>query len=79
MRYIVNRYYRMIGYRDHPYGLSNVYTGETCFFSREEYERIRCCDGKQEIDLHTLKREERAFMEWLLASYFIRRAQRKRR
>ncbi len=72
MRFIVNRYYSMIGYRDLRYGLCNTYTGNPCFFNRTQYDVIQTCDGKHDIDVEQWDPEHKAFFQDLLKHYFIR-------
>ena len=72
MRYIVNSYYLMRGYRDHPYCLSNLYSGDTFFFDSKQYGLIQRCDGIDDIDLKLLEPEEKEFFNKLLQDYIIR-------
>ena len=65
----------MIGYRDLPYGLLNSYTGDSCFFTRAQYDLIRKCDGNTEIMESDLSPNEAEFLNRLKSLYFIRIAE----
>lgn len=72
MRYIINSYYLMIGYRDHPYCLSNLYSGDTFFFDSKEYEMIQRCNGTDDIDPQSFEPKEKELFDRLLQNYLIR-------
>ena len=72
MHYIINSYFLMSGYRDYRFGLSNLYTGDACFFTSRQYKIIQNCNGKNDLDQELLKPEEKEFYSWLLKNYFIR-------
>lgn len=62
----------MIGFRNYHYGLLNHFSGDTCFFTHEQFSLIEKCDGKHEIDLEALSKDENEFFKWLKDNYFIR-------
>lgn len=72
MPYILNRQYRLRGYRNLTAGLWDVPQGETVFFAKEEYRVLLRCDGIQELGPDSMTESDGQALKELLDRDLVR-------
>jgi len=66
MKYILNDQYCLCGYRNLPFALYNSDSGETFFFTRDEYSLLLDCDGQTDIMIRDLEDDKQTFIRSLI-------------
>ena len=72
MRYIINNQYAFCGYKGLPFALYNTESGDTFFFSKEEYSLLLDCDGQTEIEPETLNENDQKIFRSFFSGDLIR-------
>lgn len=70
--YILNRNYRLRGFKELPFGIMHPNRTDTDFFDKEQYSVILDCDGNTDIDLSLITDKQKEVLETLLKLGFIR-------
>ena len=58
MKYIISENYSLRGWKKLPYGLQNIYTGNTEFMYKPMYSLLLDCNGITDIQPETLSDED---------------------
>lgn len=74
MKYIISENYSLRGWKKLPYGLQNIYTGETEFMYKPMYSLLLDCNGLTDIQPEKLSEEDRQILEKWEKDGFIRKA-----